>query len=93
MSAVAAATHVFVAADVLDADGVIVVDSDTEHHLSRVLRLRAGERVSVSDGAGRWRIAVIVDGGSGLTLEPVLAVVTTQRAHPVLTHRDRDPQR
>lgn len=29
---------------------------DDRHHLERVLRLRAGEQVTVSDGAGRWRV-------------------------------------
>ena len=48
-----ASTQIFVAGDVLDIDGPIVLDSDTEHHLTRVLRLSEGERVSVSDGVGR----------------------------------------
>jgi 16S rRNA (uracil1498-N3)-methyltransferase len=40
----------------------------TAHHVLRVLRLRDGEAVSVTDGAGRWRIcrisgeAVVPDG-------------------------------
>lgn len=33
-----------------------VVDSEQFHHLSRVLRLRAGEFVVAADGAGGWRI-------------------------------------
>ena len=36
---------------------------DDEHHLFRVLRLRDGERVTVGDGAGRWR-ATVVSGGA-----------------------------
>ena len=31
------------------------LDPADRHHLERVLRLRAGEEVTVSDGAGRWR--------------------------------------
>lgn len=45
-----AAAHVFV--DDLD---VPVLESDDAHHLARVLRLRDGERVTASDGRGRWR--------------------------------------
>lgn len=42
--------HVFVA----DLDA-LVLDADDAHHLGRVLRLKAGEPVSASDGAGSWR--------------------------------------
>ena len=31
------------------------LDDGDRHHLQRVLRLRAGDRLTVSDGAGRWR--------------------------------------
>lgn len=34
---------------------VPALDPSDHHHLERVLRLRAGEPVTVSDGAGRWR--------------------------------------
>ena len=34
---------------------VPVVDGDDRHHLERVLRLRAGDPMTVGDGAGRWR--------------------------------------
>jgi 16S rRNA (uracil1498-N3)-methyltransferase len=44
------AAHVFVGS--LDAP---VPEADDLHHLSRVLRLRDGESVTVSDGAGGWR--------------------------------------
>lgn len=43
------AAHVFVAS--LE---VPVLSQEDSHHLVRVLRLRAGEQVSVGDGAGRW---------------------------------------
>ena len=45
-----ASAHVFV--DDLENP---VLDSDDAHHLTRVLRLRDGERVTTSDGRGRWR--------------------------------------
>jgi 16S rRNA (uracil1498-N3)-methyltransferase len=50
MVTVRAAAHVFVA----DLDAPVVSDEDL-HHLARVLRLRHGEVVTASDGAGRWR--------------------------------------
>jgi len=43
--------HVFVD----DIDEPVLADDDL-HHLSRVLRLRDGEQVSVCDGAGGWRM-------------------------------------
>jgi 16S rRNA (uracil1498-N3)-methyltransferase len=79
-----ASTQIFVAPDVLDVDGPITLDSDTEHHLTRVLRLRDGESVSVSDGAGRWRLTAVTQAASSLGLEPVSAIVVTPRAHPPL---------
>ena len=35
------------------------LDADAEHHVFRVLRLRAGESVTVTDGAGSWRPCVV----------------------------------
>ncbi|HUR22345.1 MAG TPA: RsmE family RNA methyltransferase [Acidimicrobiales bacterium] len=49
-----AAALAFVDAGQLDAPEMAVQDAD-HHHLERVLRLRAGEAVVASDGAGRWR--------------------------------------
>jgi len=43
--------HAFV--DDLDAPRLA---DDDHHHLERVLRLRAGDELTVSDGAGRWRL-------------------------------------
>jgi 16S rRNA (uracil1498-N3)-methyltransferase len=63
----AAATHVIVDSDVLDAHSAFVVDDATAHHVFRVLRLREGESVTVTDGAGRWRPTVVVGRD---TLEP-----------------------
>ena len=45
------AAHVFVA-DLQNP----VLDEEDQHHLSRVLRLRKGQVVSVSDGRGAWRV-------------------------------------
>ena len=40
-----------------------LLNDDDQHHLARVLRLRAGESVSVSDGRGGWRMCRFGDGG------------------------------
>jgi 16S rRNA (uracil1498-N3)-methyltransferase len=61
--------HVIVDPAVFGGDGVLV-DSDTDHHLRRVLRLRDGETVSVTDGSGRWRITRVRLAGGSLVLEP-----------------------
>jgi len=45
------AAHAFVA----DLEAPELAPED-RHHLERVLRLRAGEGLTVSDGAGRWRV-------------------------------------
>jgi 16S rRNA (uracil1498-N3)-methyltransferase len=46
-----AAAHAFV----IDINAPVLNDDDF-HHLAKVLRLRSGETVSVSDGRGSWRI-------------------------------------
>ncbi|GAC1316695.1 MAG: 16S rRNA (uracil(1498)-N(3))-methyltransferase [Acidimicrobiales bacterium] len=62
------AAHVFVSPAALEQGDGPDLDADARHHLERVLRLRTGEPVSVSDGAGRWRLCrwqgsgVVVDG-------------------------------
>jgi 16S rRNA (uracil1498-N3)-methyltransferase len=58
-----AAAHVFVA-DLAAPE----LAPDDRHHLERVLRLRPGEVVSASDGAGGWRLCTFAAGGR---LEPV----------------------
>ncbi len=45
------AAHVFV-----ESLAAPVLSDDDQHHLARVLRLRAGELVSASDGRGGWRM-------------------------------------
>jgi 16S rRNA (uracil1498-N3)-methyltransferase len=54
---------------------------DSLHHLSRVLRLRRGEVVTVTDGAGRWRRAEFTGDG----VEPTGEAVTEGRSDPLLT--------
>lgn len=75
-------THVLVDADVLGATGSISIDDDTEHHLRRVLRLRDGESVSVTDGAGRWCLATVILDRNALRLDattPFVAESTPTR--------------
>lgn len=70
-----AAAHVFV--DDLDTP---ILESHDAHHLARVLRLRDGERVTASDGKGRWRncrfdgSALVADGE--IESEAPIGVVT-----------------
>jgi 16S rRNA (uracil1498-N3)-methyltransferase len=67
----------------------VVVDSVDEphltdidrHHLDRVLRLRSGEIVSVTDGRGSWRLCSYV-GGGGLTATGAVTV-DPPRASPI----------
>ncbi len=59
--------HVFVAS--LDAPQL---DEDDRHHLSKALRMRAGDALTVSDGNGSWAAAeYAIDGPMQLTGEPV----------------------
>ena len=65
-------------------DVVVSIDDDVEHHLRRVLRLRAGEPVTVTDLAGRWRSTVVAGSRERLQLDVVGDVVVTDRpARPV----------
>ncbi|MGZ4693223.1 MAG: RsmE family RNA methyltransferase [Acidimicrobiales bacterium] len=48
------------------------LSADDRHHLSRVLRLRAGDALTVSDGAGSWRACRFGD-----PLEPAGPVIRT----------------
>src|SRR5262249_13455993 len=50
-AAAGAAAHLFVDA----VDDEVTVDGPDGHHLQRVRRLRAGEGVTASPGAGTWR--------------------------------------
>lgn len=71
----AAAAHAFVA----DLDAPVLEASD-RRHLERALRLRVGEAVTVSDGAGRWRLCRF---GPELELDGPIEAVT--RPSPTLT--------
>ena len=67
-----AAAHAFV----VDLDAPELSDDD-RRHLERVLRLRPGQDVTVSDGAGRWRRCRFGD-----PLEPAGGVVEDERLSP-----------
>ncbi len=69
------AAHAFV--DDLDAP---VLSPEDRHHLERVLRLRAGEELTVSDGVGGWRRCRF-----GPALDPVDEVRHDARPSPSLT--------
>jgi 16S rRNA (uracil1498-N3)-methyltransferase len=70
-----AAAHVFV--DDVDEPRLDPLD---RHHLERVLRLRPGDLVSVSDGAGAWCLCEF-----GLVLQPVGDVVVEAEPAPPIT--------
>jgi 16S rRNA (uracil1498-N3)-methyltransferase len=69
------AAHVFV--DSVEAPSPA---DDDLHHLVRVLRLRDGERVTVSDGSGNWRVTEMRSG----VLVPI-GEIETELAPPQLT--------
>lgn len=70
------AAHLFVA----DLERPEIADDD-RHHVERVLRLRAGEAVSVSDGRGGWRACSFRVGGG---LEPTGEVERDPGPEPTL---------
>lgn len=55
------------------------------HHLGRVLRLRVGEEVGATDGAGRWRRCRVAAGGAAVRLEPDGSLVTDPEPQPPVT--------
>jgi 16S rRNA (uracil1498-N3)-methyltransferase len=71
--------HVFV--DDLSAPAPVLTENDV-HHLSRVLRLRPGETVSVSDGQGTVQVC---EWAGGPELEPVGPAVRHRRPTPLVT--------
>jgi 16S rRNA (uracil1498-N3)-methyltransferase len=71
-----AAAHVFVAD--LDAP---VLDAGDRHHLAHALRLRPGEEVTASDGAGGWRRCRYASGGA---LEPVGSLCREEPPSPAV---------
>jgi 16S rRNA (uracil1498-N3)-methyltransferase len=80
----AAAAHVFV-----EDLAAPVLAEDDRHHLERVLRLRAGESVSVADGTGRWRPCTFRAGPGGpagtAALEPAGEIITPPEPTSVVT--------
>jgi 16S rRNA (uracil1498-N3)-methyltransferase len=56
------------------------LDDGDRHHLARVLRTRAGDPLTVSDGAGRWRPCRFGD-----TLEATGPVVSVPAPAPAIT--------
>jgi 16S rRNA (uracil1498-N3)-methyltransferase len=56
------------------------LSADDRHHLARVLRLRDGDALTVSDGVGGWRACRFGD-----ELEPVDEIVRTSPPAPALT--------
>lgn len=63
----AAVAHVVVSDLGVDDGTGLLLDDDVEHHLRRVLRVRDGESVTLTDLRGRWRSAI--------------AMVSRDRAH------------
>jgi len=57
-----------------------VLDDDDRHHVARVLRVRPGDELSVSDGRGRWRPCRFGD-----ELEPDGAIAFVPAPEPALT--------
>lgn len=57
------------------------LNDDDHKHLAKVLRLRDGETVSCSDGAGSWRLCTWNHG----MLEAITEVTTEQAPKPALT--------
>jgi 16S rRNA (uracil1498-N3)-methyltransferase len=76
------AAHVLVGADALHGP-TVALEPEAVHHFARVLRLRAGELVTVTDGAGALRTCAVPDdfAGSG-ELQPTGAVERHERPLP-----------
>lgn len=75
------AAHVFV-----DSLAAPQLTEEDQHHLLRVLRLRDGEPVTVSDGRGSWRACVVAGSSvvptSAVEVEPVPPVCEVITAIP-----------
>ena len=74
------AAHVFV-----ESINAPQMNDEDAHHLARVLRLRAGEQVSVSDGAGRWRMCAFTAATAGVQLEAFTSVQQDAPPQPSIT--------
>ncbi len=62
-----------------DLDAPVLADAD-HHHLERVLRIRAGGPITLSDGRGRWCTSVFA-----VQLERTGPIVEESRSSPSLT--------
>ena len=78
-------SHVLVDADLLGDAGTIALVDEVERHLNKVLRLRDGEVVSVTDGAGRWCLAMVIRNGNRLRLDASSEIVTEQETQRAVT--------
>jgi 16S rRNA (uracil1498-N3)-methyltransferase len=78
-----AVAHVVVAD--LGGDDDLALDDAAEHHLRRVLRVRNGELVSLTDLSGSWRCATAEGDRGGLRLVPVSPTVTEREPTRRLT--------
>lgn len=77
------AAHVIVEPEVLRAPTLIVLDEATEHHLRRVVRLRDGATVGVTDGEGAWCLGTALVEGGSLGIEPASTVAVEKRPVPI----------
>jgi 16S rRNA (uracil1498-N3)-methyltransferase len=64
-----------------DVDAPALADTD-RHHLERVLRVRTGDPVVVSDGAGAWRFGTL---GAAGVVDPTDEVQRADRVEPAIT--------
>lgn len=70
-------TKAHVLVDELEGDaGELQIGEHAEHHLRTVLRLRDGEAVGVTDGRGRWCLAVAAVDAGRLRVKATSAIVT-----------------
>jgi len=80
-----ASAHVLIDPDLLGDGGAIAIDDSTEHHLRKVLRLRDGELVGVTDGRGRWCLAAVARDEHSLRLEATSEIVDEPATAPSIT--------
>ncbi len=71
--------------DSLPASGLAILDADESAHAARVLRLRAGDAVTLLDGQGNIAEAQIVEANPKATACQVLSVRHEARLAPALT--------
>lgn len=57
------------------------LDPDDAHHLTRVLRIRSGDGLVLSDGRGAWRLCRL----AGTALEPTGPITEVSPSRPALT--------